>query len=174
MYSMWDQSHLTSSVISFLGGLNSSWYDLPLGLWMSLPVMRRTSRLSSIPNSTTESSLRWRSSSNMSNFKHNTTLQTCQAFVNGQKLFIQPFELVRPCEGNHREGIRCDTRKSWGCCQWAQRRVRQKPAKNTIRRKCMNTKPSPRFSYKFAFVNCFLHTESQLTASWYHSSEHIT
>lgn len=71
---------LTSSVIGFLGGLNSTWYDLPLGVWMRRPVILRTKRPSSIENSTTEFNAVLRFSNKVSswNWKFDWNCVKCQ------------------------------------------------------------------------------------------------
>lgn len=73
----WFQNHwilfiLTSSVIGFFGGWNSSWYDRPLLGWIRRPVILRTNKLSAMLNSTTASSTDLLRSSSSSNYKSST------------------------------------------------------------------------------------------------------
>lgn len=61
----------TSSIIWRLGGWNSSWYDLPLAGWINRPVIRLTSKLSLMENSTTAFNSVSRFSNKWSNWNRN-------------------------------------------------------------------------------------------------------
>lgn len=92
----------------FLGGANSSWYDRPLAWWIRRPVIRRTSRLSSIPNSMTASKLVLLFFKSMSNYGRKEKRGKC-AFALSSVKYIIHWLIGEPC----RRGI--------NECKWGNR-----------------------------------------------------
>lgn len=89
-----------SSVMATFGGANSSWYDRPLAWWIKRPVIRRTSRLSSMLNSMTASSSCRRLVNKLSSYILNEKIKLIKIPLSNKKISVITFSAWPTVRGN--------------------------------------------------------------------------